>query len=157
MEKKIKSLAFHVLVPIMLSFIIWMLIPDYTVFYNALKKPAPQLPEETFIIAWCAIYFLMGIAATCAEFSEADQVCKQKVFNLYYLKLLVNLLWMPVLFGFRNLFFALLWTVLLLAMTAIVFWKFIKLNRKCGYLLLPYLLWTLFLTYYTAALFFMNK
>jgi len=157
MENKIKSLAFHILVPIMLSFIIWMLIPDYTVFYNGLAKPAPQLPEEAFVIAWCAIYFLMGIAATVAEFSEVDQVYKQKAFNLYYLKLLVNLLWMPVMFGFRNLFVAAVWSVLLFVLTALVFWKFLKLNRKCGLLLLPYLLWTVFLIYYSVALWIMNK
>ncbi|HEY8396002.1 MAG TPA: TspO/MBR family protein [Bacilli bacterium] len=157
MEKKIKSLAFHILVPIMLSFIIWMLIPDYTVFYKSLNKPAPQLPQEAFVIAWCAIYFLMGIAATCVEFSEFDSVYKTKAFNLYYLQLLVNLLWMPVLFGFKNLFVAVVWTLLLLIMVALNFRKFLKINSKCGYLLIPYLLWVLFLTYYTTALYFLNK
>ena len=157
MEKKIKSLSFHILVPIMLSFIIWMLIPDYTVFYEGLKKPAPQLPQEAFVIGWCLIYFLMGIAATCVELADCNLEYKQKSFNLYYLQLLVNLLWMPMFFGFQNLFVAMLWTVLLLIMVALTFRKFLKVKPKCGYLLIVYLLWVLFLTYYMIAIYIMNK
>lgn len=157
MEKRIKSLAFHILVPIMLSFIIWMLIPDYTVFYAGLNKPAPQLPQETFVIVWCIIYFIMGIAATCAELADYDHAYKQKAFNLYYLHLLVNLLWMPIFFGFQNLFSALVWSVLLLVMVALTFRKFLKIKPKCGYLLLPYLLWALFLEYFTISVYILNK
>jgi benzodiazapine receptor len=152
MEKKLKSLAFHILVPIMLSFIIWMLIPDYTAFYGGLKKPFPKLPQSAFVFIWCFIYLLMGIAAHFVEMAKVDDLQKQKAFNLYYLQLLVNLLWMPMFFGFKNLFVAVIWTVLLLVMVIMNLRKFMQIKRSAGYLFLIYLLWVLFLTYYLIAI-----
>lgn len=134
-----------------------MLIPDYTVFYDGLVKPIPQLPQEAFVIGWSLIYFVMGLAATCVELADFDQNYKQKAFNLYYLQLLVNLLWMPMFFGFRNLFVAMTWTLLLLIMVCLTFRKFLKIKPKCGYMLIIYLLWGLFLSYYMIAIYFLNK
>ncbi|NLW45978.1 MAG: tryptophan-rich sensory protein [Firmicutes bacterium] len=156
MEKKLKSLAFHTLVPIMLSFIIWMLIPDYTAFYEGLRKPVLRLPQGAFVFIWCFIYLLMGIAAHLVEMTKTDDIEKQKAFSLYYLQLLVNLLWMPMFFGFKNLFVAALWTVLLLIMVILNLRKFTMIKRSAGYLFVVYLLWVLFLTYYVIAIDVMN-
>lgn len=157
MEKKIKSLAFHILIPIMLSFIIWMLIPDYTIFYEGLRKPVPHLPQGAFVIIWCFIYLLMGIAAYFVENAEGNNTYKEKAFSFYYLHLLVNLLWMPIFFGFQNLFVGMLWTLLLLLMVVLTMRKFIKIKPLSGYLFLFYLLWLIFLTYYLTGIYILNK
>ena len=62
MKINIKSLLFHVLVPLMLSYTIIMLIPDYKDYLDSLKKPL-ELPSIVFQIVWPVLYVLIGISA----------------------------------------------------------------------------------------------
>jgi len=158
-----KSLAFHVLVPLMLSFIIAMLVPDYSTYYKGLILPFPELPRVIFPIVWSFLYLLMGIAAylvdnteTNVQGKEVTNLEKKEAFKYYYAQLLVNLFWTPIFFGMRGLFVGVLWTVLLLVLVYITYRKFSRINKLSGYMFIPYVLWVLFATYYTIAIWMLN-
>lgn len=152
-----KSMAFHILVPIMLLFIVMMLIPDYTVYYDSLKKYVPHLSKLVFIIIYGLMYLIMGIAGYLVEEGDVKKEEKQSAFNSYYLQLLINLLWLPILFGFRHLLFGFLWVVFLLVMVFMTYRKFMRISSTAGYLFLVYFIITLFFTYYTLGLYLLNR
>ncbi len=58
----LRSLLFHVLIPIMFAFIISMLVGDYSDYYNSINKPL-NVKEIVFPIVWSILYLLMGISA----------------------------------------------------------------------------------------------
>lgn len=152
-----KSMAFHILVPIMLLFIVMMLIPDYTVYYDSLKKFVPHLSQMVFIIIYGLMYLMMGIAGYLLEEADGKKEEKHSAFNSYYLQLLINLLWLPLLFGFRHLLFGFIWILFLLVMVFVTYRKFMKTSAKAGYLFLVYFVITLFFTYYTLGLYLLNR
>lgn len=158
-----KSLAFHILVPIMLSFIVAMIVPDYEIYYNSLLKPIPHLPQIAFPMVWSLLFLLMGIAAYLVEQTPSveERIVtdeeKKVAFNYYFMQLLVNLLWTPIFFGLRWTFIGLLWTILLLILVFITYRKFVKINHISGYLFIPYLLWVIFATYYTFGIWLLNR
>ena len=63
--------------------------------------------------------------------------------TVYYLGLVVNLMFTPVLFYFNNIPLAFLIVVLLIIVNLYLFLKSIK-KSKLGYLLLPYVVWLCF-------------
>src|SRR5690554_6613065 len=143
-----KSLAFHLLVPLMLFFIITMLMPDYRDYYQGLVKPAPALPKVALIAIWSLMYLLMDLSAYYAEQSIAgSEAVKSNVFKYYFWQLLVNLFWFPVVFGLRWLLIGFLWTLVLLILSYSTYRRMAKINRISGYLFVPYLIWILFLAY----------
>ena len=62
MKFNIKSFLFHILVPLMLSFTITMLLPDYSEYLQSIKQPL-VLPSIVFMIVWPILYILMGVSA----------------------------------------------------------------------------------------------
>ena len=65
-----KSLAFHLLVPIMLLFIVMMLVTDFPAYYNSLEKLFPKLPSFVFFGIYGLVYFFFGLAAYFIEEAE---------------------------------------------------------------------------------------
>ncbi|MGB4015340.1 MAG: TspO/MBR family protein [Bacilli bacterium] len=153
-----KSLAFHLLVPLMLFFIIMMLMPDFRDYYDGLSKPAPPLPRIVLIAIWSFMYLLTGLAAYFAEQSvTGSEPAKSGVFKYYFWQLLLNLFWFPVTFGLRWLLAGLLWTLALLVLAYATYRRLSGVNKTSGYLFIPYLLWLLFLAYYTFGLWAINS
>ena len=153
-----KSMAFHLLVPLMLFFIIMMLMPDYRDYYRGLVKPAPVMPQVAFIAIWSFMYLLIGLSAYFAEQGIAgSEMTKSDVFKYYFWQLLVNLFWFPVTFGLKWLLIGFLWTLVLLVLAYATYRRLAKVNKISGYLFIPYLLWILFLAYYTFGLWGLNS
>lgn len=148
-----KSLAFHLLVPIMLLFIILMLVPGYGNYYNMLVKPFPALPSFVFFGIYILMYFLIGISAFLVDIREN---VKERAFNYYYISLLINLFYIPIMFGTKSLLVGFLWSVLLLIFVFLTFKEFRKVNRTSGMLFIIYFVFTILLTYYSLMLYFLN-
>lgn len=149
-----KTLAFHILVPIMLLFIILMLVPGYNDYFDSLEKPFPKVPGILFFGIYAFVYFVFGIAAYMVDMEEEANT---KIFNYYYISLLINLLYIPIMFGTNNLLVGLLWSVLLLVFVFFSFKSFRKINKTSGILFLIYLVFTIFLVYYSLMIYIINK
>ena len=154
MKINYKGLAFHLLVPIMLLFIILMLIPDYSINYTVLKKPFPNMPSYIFFGLYILMYFIFGVAA---YLGEEDLSRTNKAMSYYYISLFVNLLYIPIIFGTKNLFVGFLWSVHLLVIIYFTFSRFRKINKHCARLFLIYFIYSLFLVYYSFFIYIFNK
>lgn len=154
-----KSLAFHLLVPLMLFFIISMLMPDYDDYYVGLIKPVPELPRIALIAVWGLMYLLIGLGAYTLERTEDGESdnAKAGAFRSYFWMLLINLFWFPVVFGLRLFILGWIWTLGLVLLAYISYRKANKVNKNSGYLFLPYLVWLLYLLYFTFGLWALNS
>ena len=113
----LKSLLFNTLVPLMISFIIAMLIPSYSEYYESLNVPL-RLPPIAFIVAWTIIYILSGLGAYFVENNKtSDEKEVNKALRLYYIQLLVNYSYMIVAFWIRSIPLSAIITIVLFLIT----------------------------------------
>ncbi|MDD4388927.1 MAG: tryptophan-rich sensory protein, partial [Bacilli bacterium] len=118
----------------------------------------PPMPQVAFIAVWSLMYLLIGLSAYLAELSIiGSEMTKSDVFKYYFWQLLVNLFWFPVTFGLRWLLVGFLWTLVLLVLAYATYRRLAKVNKISGYLFIPYLIWILFLAYYTFGLWGLNS
>ena len=114
-------------------------------WFASLAKPAIYPPAVTFGIVWSILYILMGLALAivCRENGSA---WRKPALIAFAVQLLLNLAWSPIFFGAQQITAALIVLLVLdLAVIATValFWR---VRRSAGWLLLPYLAWSLFAT-----------
>lgn len=153
MKINIKSLLFHVLVPLMLSFTITMLLPDYKSYLDSLKKPL-ELPSIVFQIVWPVLYVLIGISAYIID--NKDSVNSSKNMKLYYILLLINLTYPVVFFYLHDLVISSIMIVALLVLGVIITYRFYKENKLSGILFIPYTLWIVLATYIHLGVYYLN-
>lgn len=144
MKEKLKqinlvALVYYMLMPIALSFIISMLIPDYTDYYNSLQKIV-EVPSIVFPIVWTILYLCIGLAAYFVD----RKGNKGKALDFYYAQLFFNLSWPIIFFGFKLITLGFIWILIILVLAVITMCKFYKINKVSGYLFIPYILWLIF-------------
>ena len=156
MKINLKSLLFHTLVPLMISFIIAMLIPNYQEYYSSLNVPL-RLPPIAFIIAWTIIYILSGLGAYLVENANSiDEKEINRVLRLYYLQLLINFSYTIVAFWVKSIVLATIITIILFALVIIVAIKFYKIKKVSGLLFIPYILWLILANYKQIGIYYLN-
>ena len=145
-EKIIKSL--QLFTPLILGGLIGFII-NSSMDYTSLNQPPLSPPSIIFPIVWSILYLLMGIS----YFLYRKEYKKN---YLYYLQLGVNLIWPVLFFNLKLRFFSIIWILILayLIYRLIVEWKDKK--RISAYLLIPYLIWTIFATYLNIGVFLLN-
>ena len=147
MKEKIQK-GLQIFSPLLLGGLIGFII-NSSMDYNLLNQPPLSPPGIFFPIIWSILYLLMGIS----YFLYRKENNKN---YLYYLQLGVNLIWPILFFTLKLRFFSILWIFMLdyLIVRLIFEWK----NRVkiSAYLLIPYLIWTLFATYLNIGVFLLN-
>ena len=145
-EKIIKSL--QLFTPLILGGLIGFII-NSSMDYTSLNQPPLSPPSIIFPIVWSILYLLMGIS----YFLYRKEYKKN---YLYYLQLVVNLIWPILFFTLKLRFFSIIWIIILayLIYRLIIEWKDKK--RISAYLLIPYLIWTIFATYLNIGVFLLN-
>lgn len=119
--------------------------------YNSLVKPPLSVPSIAFPIIWSILYLFIGIT----YYSFRKKSDNEDIIKLYYVQLFVNLIWPILFFTFKLRFISILWILLLDVLVALLIKKLEK-NRNLFYLLIPYLLWTLFATYLNIGIYILN-
>lgn len=150
MKKIVKNLL-YIFFPIILGSIVGFIISD-KIDYQILNKPPLSPTKILFPIIWSILYLLMGISYKLFR----DKSDEKLGILFYYLQLIINLLWSIINFVFKWRFISILWIILLDILVIITISIFKKYNIKTFYLLLPYLIWTLFATYLTIGIFILN-
>ena len=116
------------------------------------QKPFLAPPKFIFPIAWSIIYFFMGISYALLNKNIVDKTNK----IIYYGQLLVNAFWSIIFFIFHNYGLSFIWIILLDILVSLMIWRFYKTNKVSAYLNLGYLIWILFATYLTGAIWLLN-
>lgn len=144
LKKLLISLAIPIAVGALSSFITK---DAATNTYTTIMNPPLSPPSSVFPIVWSILYFLMGLALYGVSNSRAPQEQKSFAYIIFGLQLVFNFIWPILFFTFGLYTFSAFWLgimILLIALCTFVFWK---INKVSGYLMIPYLLWSIFALY----------
>ncbi len=153
--KKYLSLAVSIAVPLAVGALSALLVPSFSAFYSALPKPALAPPAVLFPIVWTVLYVLMGVAAWLVWRSRSP--ARFPAITAYAVQLLMTFLWVLVFFGAGKIFSAFIWVVGLFAAELVTFFRFRKIDRGAGTLLIPLLVWTVFGAYLNLAIYMLSR
>ncbi len=114
-------------------------------WYPYIIKSPLTPPAVLFPVIWTALYILMGIVAGILWNSVT--IYSRLLFTLFFAQLFFNLLWSFCFFYMQSPLMGLV-VLMVLDMLALMYIAgCFVVNRFCGWLMMPYMLWLLFATY----------
>ena len=151
--KNKSALIISILIPIAVGSLS-ALFSGRTSLYSQINKPALSPPGYIFPIVWFILYFLMGVSSYIIY--ESNSLKKENALKTYALQLFFNFWWSIIFFRFSLFLFAFLWLLIMIALIAMMIYKFYQINRLSSYLQIPYLLWCLFAAYLNFMIYRLN-
>ncbi len=142
MNKALK-LIISILTPLLVGFTSSFLTPQFNGWYSSLSKPPFTPPNWVFGPVWAVLYILVGFSFYLV-WKDRDLKEFGGAAFIYFVHLGLNFLWSLLFFGFQNPDIAFIEIFLLLISVLFFTLEFYKLNKKTGYILVPYLLWVSF-------------
>lgn len=136
-KEKIIRFIFNVFTPLILGSIIGLLTMDSFSYLEQLNRKI-VVPPIVFPIVWSILYLLQGIWYYLYK-KIGDK--NEKITQVYWLFIIVNLLFTPLLFVFHLNILALIDVILLMILIGILFVHSLNKKYKIAYLYIPYLLW----------------
>lgn len=143
---------FYLFFPIVIGSIVGLIISKY-IDYSTLVKPSLSPPKLLFPIMWSIIYLLLGISYYLYKKNSVDN---KAIDFIYYLQLIVNYLWSFIFFTWKLRFISIIWIIMLLILIIILYKTYYNKYRLSSYLLIPYIIWTIFATYLTIGIYILN-
>ena len=125
-------------------------------WYASLNKPFFTPPNWLFGPAWTTLYILMGIALFLVwnkGFKDKEPKLALYVFSI---QLILNAAWSFLFFGLRSPLLGLAGIIPLWVSILLTIWRFWKIDKRAGALLIPYLVWVSFATALNYAVLAMN-
>lgn len=117
--------------------------PD-SAWFRALEAPALYPPGWVFGVVWTALFTLLGVAVSLVWLSGPERRPVRLAVGLFALQMAVNVAWTPAFFAFENLLAGLVVIVSLWPLVVATTVAFVRVDRRAGLLLVPYLLWVTF-------------
>ena len=146
MKRKWISLIIALVIPVGLVGGLSALITSNSMeLYSSFVKPPLSPPGWVFPVVWTILFIVMGVASWLVY--RSDSPLKSPALFLYGAQLAVNFFWTLTFFGERYYSGAFLVLVLLWAMILITIRQFGRIDKRAGWLLVPYLLWVTFAGY----------
>ena len=150
--KKLLTNAFYIFFPLIIGIIVSLLIKD-NIDYNTLNQPPLAPPSILFPIVWSILYLLMGIS----YYLYKKNTYTEKIETIiYYTQLFVNALWSIIFFILKLRFFSIIWILILVILIYLLISLFKQKYKPSAYLLIPYLIWSIFATYLTIGIYLLN-
>lgn len=127
-------------------------------WYPLIKKPDFNPPNWVFAPVWTTLFILMGIAAGMVwNKLETNREVVKKALLFFLAQLALNALWSYLFFGLNNILLALIEIILLWLIIYETYYIFKQIDKKAGYLLIPYLAWVGFATILTGSIYWLNR
>lgn len=120
-----------------------------TEWFAGLTKPAIYPPSAVFGIVWTALFTLQGVALWLLRRARAPPEHKRFAVALFVGSLALNVAWTPTFFGAQLITDALAVVAALTALLIPTTWSFARVDRRAGWLLVPYVAWAGFATLLT--------
>lgn len=121
--------------------------PSIGAWYAGLIKAPLNPPGWVFGPVWTILFALMGVAASLIWEKGIKNKAVSLALKFFIFQLALNALWSILFFGLHRPLLALLDIIVLLAAIAWTTWRFWKISRPAGSLMLSYLLWVSFAIY----------
>lgn len=123
--------------------------------YDLINKPPLSPPGILFPIIWLILYILMGISYYIVI--KKGEKYSGEVKLIYFLQLIINALWTPIFFYFKQYFLAFTWILMIIVLVIFMITKFYKIDKKAAYLQLPYIVWLIYAAYLNFGVFVLNS
>ena len=153
-KKEIYGYLIGILVPEVVGLFSQLFSGAGTDFYDTLNQPAFSPPGWVFPVVWTLLYALMGAASY--RIYRSDSPCRTGALALYGAQLAVNFLWPMVFFRLEAIGAAVAVLVVLNILIFLTILQFAKIDRTAAWMMLPYLLWSLFALYLNLGVFALN-
>ena len=125
-------------------------------WYDGLAKPA-LMPDKWGIPTVAFIIYALMAAALWIVWERDPHVKEMRGWvPLFLAHLLLNAAWAIFFFGFHVIFIALIGAIMLIFAAFILMAGAWEIDKRAGYLLAPYVLWTLFIAYLNLHLWLIN-
>jgi len=109
----------------------------------SINKTFNYPPNWVFPVVWTTLFFLIALSLYFVWVSKKQKE-KNKIVINYGINFVLNILWSVFYFGLKSplqAFFVIILLWISISYLVIFDWK---INKKAGYLLIPYLLWVSF-------------
>ena len=125
-------------------------------YADELIKPWFVPPNAVFPIAWTTIFILMGIALYLILLEGTGRADVRIALALFCCQLFLNILWSYAFFTLQSPFYGLIEIIILWFFILAVTICFYRINKRAGYLFIPYLAWVSFATVLTGTIYLLN-
>ena len=122
-------------------------------WYSELIKSNYNPPDWIFAPVWTTLYFMMTLAIWFFWHSKNRDM---NTIYIYFIHIVFNTTWSIVFFGLHQILFALIVLLALIFLIIILIIRFKRVNLVSYYLMIPYLLWTLYALFLNFNLLILN-
>lgn len=105
-------------------------------------KPSITPPSWVFPIVWNILFFLIALSLYFSWINSGKDV--RKVIFVFGINFLLNIFWSVLYFGLKNPFYAFIEIFFLWISIVSMIYVSYNIDKKAGWLLVPYLLWVSF-------------
>jgi tryptophan-rich sensory protein len=130
--------------------------PSIATWYDKLQKPFFSPPNWVFAPVWLTLYTLMGISLYLVWNKDLKNKAVKTSILVFAVQLVLNVSWSFLFFGLQNPFYGLMGIVILWIAILVTIFKFYKVDRRAGIILLPYILWVSIATALNYYVFILN-
>lgn len=156
MKKNTKALIIAVAIPLIIGGLSALLTMDNMIVFDYVRKPPLSPPAWLFPVVWTVLYVLMGLASYIVWSSKKPKKDVNSALLIYFIQLAFNFFWSIIFFNLENYLFALIWLLIMLVLIIITAVRFFGIDKRAGYLLLPYVLWVSFAAYLNYGIYMLN-
>ena len=122
-------------------------------WYSELIKSNYNPPDWIFAPVWTTLYFMMTLAIWFFWDSKNRDM---NTIYIYFIHIIFNTTWSIVFFGLHQILLALIVLIVLIILIIILILRFKRVNLVSYYLMIPYLLWTLYALFLNFNLLILN-
>ena len=122
-------------------------------WYSQLIKSNYNPPDWIFAPIWLTLYLMMTIAIWLFWHSKKRDM---NTIYIYFIHIVFNTTWSIVFFGLHQIFLALVALIVLIFLIIILIQRFKRVNLLSYYLMIPYLLWTIYALFLNFNLLILN-
>lgn len=115
-------------------------------WYQSLNKPIFSPPDWVFAPVWTVLYILMAMSLA-AYVKTPSKINKGLGYSVFFIQLVLNLLWTPVFFTFKQIEAGAVICTLLVILVLITIRLFYAVSKTSAILLVPYFLWLILAAY----------
>ncbi|MBQ4493684.1 MAG: tryptophan-rich sensory protein [Elusimicrobiaceae bacterium] len=128
-------------------------------WYVFLKKPFFAPPALVFVPVWTILYILLAVFYWRLDKiydKSNNKKLIEKLKGIFILQMVLNFMWTPVFFGLRNIVGGLIIILALDLLVVWITWLSYKIDKKCFYISLIYLVWLLYASALNLGIFILN-
>lgn len=125
-------------------------------WYQTIAKPSFNPPSWVFGPVWTLLFTLMGIALYRVWVARPSPI-RTRALVLFIAQFALNVLWSYLFFGINNPFASFIEIILLELFIILTLIAFYTIDKKAGYLLIPYALWVAFASFLNYSIWMLNR